>query len=138
MNSLKRRQSLVKDAPEATSFTPTHDELPTYPPVSPLQTGTSALNQHTPNYAPPSPIKDMPALPSASPFPTRTVHQQPTPKYVPNSPLQEKLYLIDRPADDSYMPTPSPKLLRYKAKALLINGNMPLFLSAQRDWKSVD
>ncbi|KAH3835779.1 hypothetical protein DPMN_109142 [Dreissena polymorpha] len=53
----------------------------------------------------------MPALPPASPLPTSTVHQQPTHKYVPNSPLQEELYLIDTPADDSYMPTPSPKLL---------------------------
>ncbi|KAH3705364.1 hypothetical protein DPMN_080434 [Dreissena polymorpha] len=80
----------------------------------------------------------MPARPPASPLPTSTVHQQPTPKYIPNSPFQEKLNLIDTPADNSYMPTPSPQLLRYKAKSLLMNGNMPLFPAAKRDWTPVD
>ncbi|KAH3705345.1 hypothetical protein DPMN_080414 [Dreissena polymorpha] len=80
----------------------------------------------------------MPARPPASPLPTSTVHQQPTPKYVPNSPFQEELNLIDTPADNSYMPTPSPQLLRYKAKSLLMNGNMPPFPAAKRDWTPVD
>ncbi|KAH3755739.1 hypothetical protein DPMN_190438 [Dreissena polymorpha] len=37
-----------------------------------------------------------------------------------------------------YKPTPSAKLLRFKARSMLVDGNMPLFPSAKRDWATVE
>ncbi|KAH3795113.1 hypothetical protein DPMN_148658 [Dreissena polymorpha] len=37
-----------------------------------------------------------------------------------------------------YKPTPSAKLLRFKARSMLVDGSMPLFPSAKRDWATVE
>ncbi|KAH3695094.1 hypothetical protein DPMN_082548 [Dreissena polymorpha] len=48
------------------------------------------------------------------------------------------IYATPTPAANFYTPTPSAKLLIFKARSLLINGNMPLFPSAKRDWATVE
>ena len=126
----------------ATPATPLFDELPAPVPSSPLQTDTSTLQDTqllTPNYAPPSPLQDdlrTPALHSNNfqHLPPATSNYDPTPL------AQDDLYTIatPTPADNLYTPTPSAKLLRFKARSLLVNGNMPLFPSTQRDWATVE
>ncbi|KAH3727886.1 hypothetical protein DPMN_053832 [Dreissena polymorpha] len=63
-----------------------------------------------------------------------------TPNYDPTPLAQDDLYTIatPTPTDNLYTPTPSAKLLRFKARSLLVKGNMPLFPSAKRDWVTVE
>ncbi|KAH3819932.1 hypothetical protein DPMN_121676 [Dreissena polymorpha] len=126
----------------ATPATPLFDEPPAPDPASLLQTDTSTLQDTellTPNYAPPSPLQDdlrTPALHSNNlqDLPPATPNNDQTPQ------AHDDLYTIatPTPADNLYTPTPSAKLLRFKATYLLVNDNMPLFPSAKRDWATVE
>ncbi|KAH3701708.1 hypothetical protein DPMN_076700 [Dreissena polymorpha] len=42
------------------------------------------------------------------------------------------------PADNMYTHTPSAKLLRFKPRSFLVDGNMPLFPAAKRDSVTVE
>ncbi|KAH3741266.1 hypothetical protein DPMN_047988 [Dreissena polymorpha] len=166
-------KNLQEQLPPAT---PLFDEFPAPAPLSPLPSGTSTLQDlplATPNYAPPSPLKDDLQTPvPASPLQSNTLQDLPpaTPNYAPPSPLQDDLQIpvpasplqsntlqdlppatptpLDQdelytiatptPAANMYKPTPSAKLLRFKARSMLVDGNMPLYPSAKRDWATVE
>ncbi|KAH3862437.1 hypothetical protein DPMN_025404 [Dreissena polymorpha] len=119
---------------------PLQDDHQTPVPASPLQSNTlQDLPPATPNYAPPSPLQDDLQTPvPASPLQSNTL--QDLPPATPTPLAQDKLYTIatPTPAANMYKPTPSAKLLRFKARSMLVDGNMPLFPSAKRDWATVE
>ncbi|KAH3798321.1 hypothetical protein DPMN_151919 [Dreissena polymorpha] len=137
--------SIIVNAIKARPATPAtllFYELPAPVPASPLQTDTSTLQDThllTPNYASPLPLQDDHRTPALH---SNNLQDLPpaTPNYDPTPLVQDDLNTIatPTPADNLYKPISSAKLLRFKARSLLVNGNMPLFPSAKRDWKTVE